>query len=58
MTDFGNKIKIALEEADESNFWLTFLADIDLLERNDKELSFLMKESDEFIAIFTASLKT
>jgi four helix bundle protein len=23
--DFANKIKIVLEEADESNFWLTFL---------------------------------
>ena len=57
-SDFGNKIKIVLEEADESNFWLMFLADINLLEHNDKELSFLIKESDEFIAIFTASVKT
>ena len=56
--DFGNKIKIVLEEADESNFWLSFLADIDLVKRDDKELSFLIEESDEFIAIFTASLKT
>lgn len=57
-TDFGNKIKIVLEEADESNFWLTFLADIEIVNRDDKELNFLIKESDEFIAIFTASLKT
>lgn len=56
--DFGNKIKIVLEEADESNFWLTFLADIEIVNRDDKELNFLIKESDEFIAIFTASLKT
>jgi four helix bundle protein len=57
-SDFSNKIKIVLEEADESNFWLTFAGDIDLLKRGDKELEFLIKESDEFVAIFTASVKT
>lgn len=56
-SDFSNKIKIVLEEADESNFWLTFIADVDLLKLED-ELKFLIKESDEFVAIFTASLKT
>lgn len=55
--DFSNKIKIVLEEADESNFWLTFIADVDLL-KTDDELKFLINESDEFVAIFTASLKT
>ena len=29
--DFINKIKIVLEEADESNFWLTFISDVELL---------------------------
>ena len=56
--DFSNKIKIVLEEADESNFWLTFISDVDLLSPDDKELNFLAKESDEFVAIFTASFKT
>ncbi len=56
--DFSNKIKIVLEEADESNFWLAFISDVDLLNSDDKELNFLTKESDEFVAIFTASLKT
>jgi four helix bundle protein len=56
--DFSNKIKIVLEEADESNFWLTFISDVDLLSPDDKELNSLTKESDEFVAIFTASLKT
>lgn len=55
--DFRNKIKIVLEEADESNFWLTFIEDIDLI-KPDKEFEFLIKESDEFVAIFTAVLKT
>ncbi len=56
--DFTNKLKIVLEEADESNFWLTFISDTELLKQSDNELLFLIKESDEFIAIFTASTKT
>jgi four helix bundle protein len=56
--DFGNKLNIVLEEADESNFWLTFIADVGLLKMDNEELNFLIKESDEFIAIFTASIKT
>ncbi|MCH8012268.1 MAG: four helix bundle protein [Candidatus Marinimicrobia bacterium] len=52
-----NKIKIVLEESDESNFWLTFIQDIDLI-RPDTELEFLIKESDEFVAILTSALKT
>jgi four helix bundle protein len=55
--DFVNKIKIVLEESDESNFWLTFIIDVELL-KPDEEINFLIKESDEFVAIFTASLKT
>lgn len=58
-TDFHNKIKIVLEEADESNFWLTFIKDIELLHQSFlNELDFLIKESDEFTAIFTSSVKT
>lgn len=30
-TDFSHKFKIVLEEADESNFWLSFIDDIELL---------------------------
>jgi four helix bundle protein len=56
--DFVNKLKIVLEEADESNFWLTFLSEVDLLGQDDKDLKFLVQESREFIAIFTASVKT
>jgi hypothetical protein len=57
-SDFIHKLKVVLEEADESNFWLTFIADIGLVQGNDGELKFLIKESDEFVAIFTASVKT
>ena len=57
-SDFTHKLKVVLEEADESNFWLTFIGDIGLLQANDAELKLLINESDEFVAIFTASVKT
>jgi four helix bundle protein len=56
--DFANKLKIVLEEADESNFWLTFISDVELLNPEDDELKFLVAESEEFVAIFTSSVKT
>lgn len=56
--DFINKIKTVLEEADESHFWLTFIVEVELLKKDDKELLLLIKESNELTAIFTASLKT
>lgn len=57
--DFHHKIKVVLEEADESNFWLTFIKDISLLNQSFfDELDFLIKESDEFTAIFTSTVKT
>jgi four helix bundle protein len=56
--DFLNKIKIVLEEADESNFWIVFIGDVELLVKEDKELNLLIKESDELTASFTTSLKT
>ena len=55
--DFIYKIEIVLEEADESNFWLGFSIDVNLL-KPSVELDFLIKESDEFVAMFTAALKT
>ena len=47
-----------VEEADESNFWLTFAADVNLIHAEDPTLKKLAKESDELVAIFSASLKT
>ena len=55
--DFINKMKIVEEEADESLFWLQFIKDVELL-KVIEELDFLIKESDELVAIFTKSLKT
>jgi four helix bundle protein len=56
--DFINKLKIVLEEADESNFWLVFSSDVGLASSDDPELISLVAESRELIAIFTASIKT
>lgn len=56
--DFINKLKIVLEESDESNFWLSFMVDVGIIRENDPELVFLLKESNEFTAIFTSSIKT
>jgi four helix bundle protein len=54
--DFVSKIGIAEEEADESLFWLECLAE--LATREHSELTRLLKESDELVAILTSSRKT
>ena len=57
-SDFINKLKIVLEESDESNFWLTFAGDIGILPISDPELQSLINESNEFVPIFASSVKT
>lgn len=56
--DFANKVRIVLEEADESDFWISFIADLQLLPQEEQELRELLRESDELVAIFTATSKT
>lgn len=56
--DFLNKLKIVLEETDESNFWLTFTGDVGLARKDNPELAALTNESNQLTAIFTASVKT
>ncbi|KAA5822319.1 four helix bundle protein [Algibacter amylolyticus] len=53
---FIAKISIVIEEVDESNFWLDFALDENLIEKSLIE-NFL-KESSELTAIFMASRKT
>jgi four helix bundle protein len=55
-TDFISKITIVEEEADETQYWLELLMDLDLANR--KEVAALMEEAKELTAIFTASGKT
>ena len=50
---FISKLSIAIEEVDESNFWIEFLIDENLLPLNQCEA--LFKESAELTSIFIAS---
>ena len=52
---FAAKTAIVIEEADESGFWLELLISIEVTE--SAEASTLLQESNELVAIFTASKK-
>jgi four helix bundle protein len=54
--DFISKIKISLEEADETQYWLELFFELQLIE--EKVFTELNKEADELIAIFVTSAKT
>jgi four helix bundle protein len=56
--DFAYKMKVVLEEADETNFWLEFAAEVELVNVNDSLHDQLVKESMELLAIFISSVKT
>jgi len=53
---FMAKISIAIEEADESYFWLEFIMDENLIKKDLVDP--LFKEADELTAIFIASRRT
>ena len=54
--DFLSKMGIVEEEADETVFWLEFLADADVVRR--ERLSDLISEGRQLTAIFVASRRT
>ncbi len=54
--DFIAKTGIALEEADESLYWMELLVESKVV--SAEKIKDLMKEADELVAIFTASIKT
>ena len=54
--DFISKVGIAIEEADESLYWMEVLIDAGLVTKD--KLGPLMQEGNELIAILTASAKT
>jgi four helix bundle protein len=54
--DFASKMGIAIEEADESGFWLELLVRVEIVRR--EQVSALAQEANELVAIFTASQKT
>lgn len=53
---FIAKISIVIEEIDESNFWLEFATNEQLIGK--EKIDFLLKESVELTSIFIASRKT
>ncbi|MBW1714684.1 MAG: four helix bundle protein [Deltaproteobacteria bacterium] len=53
---FISKLRIVLEEVDESHFWLEFIIDEQLLSKN--RVLPLLKEAEELTAIFISSRKT
>ena len=56
--DFINKLKIVEEEADESNFFLEIILEINKNQELTTEIESLLKEGNEILAIIVASIKT
>lgn len=56
--DFINKLKIVEEEADESNFFLEILLEINKNQEIKFEMEKLLKEGNEILAIIVSSIKT
>jgi four helix bundle protein len=54
--DFIAKVGIAIEEADETHYWLEILTEAGLVP--EVRLAGLMQESDELVAILTATVIT
>lgn len=53
---FISKISVVIEEVDESNFWLEFALNENIIDKN--KIENLLKESAELTSIFIASRKT
>lgn len=53
---FIAKLSIVIEECDESEFWLEFISDSNLLQ--NKDIEGLLKEAHELTSIFSKSRKT
>ncbi|WP_425637543.1 four helix bundle protein [Algoriphagus yeomjeoni] len=56
--DFINKLKIVEKEADESQFFLEVIDEINTDLELSPEIKRLIKEADELVAIVVASIKT
>ncbi|MBI3158432.1 MAG: four helix bundle protein [Chloroflexi bacterium] len=54
--EFVAKAGIAIEEADESLYWMELLTEAKLV--SEEKLKDLMKEANELVAILTATVKT
>ena len=54
--EFAAKIGVVVEEADETVFWLEFLADLEIISQG--RIAGLLAEANELLAIFAASHRT
>jgi len=54
--EFISKMSVVVEEADETVFWLELIGDTGILKK--EQLSELLKEANELLAICAASLST
>jgi four helix bundle protein len=54
--EFVAKLNIVLEEADESQYWLEIISEMQWI--NQSELDSLQKEAGELVAVFVSTLKT
>jgi four helix bundle protein len=54
--EFVSKMNVAMEEADESKYWLEIVAESGMASRN--AIQHLIDEAGELNAIFTTSIKT
>ena len=50
-------MKIVEEEADESLYWIEYMADVKLVQ-DPQQHALILKEANELVAIFTKALKT
>ena len=56
--DFIHKVRVALKEVRETQYWLKLIAKAKLVEGADRRLTPLINEAGELIAILTASATT
>jgi four helix bundle protein len=56
--DFLNKLKIVEEETDETIYFLDIINEIDSMEGTKNEFERLIKEGNELLSIYVASIKT
>jgi len=56
--DFIHKTQIVLKEMRESNYWLRLIIKSKLINIDNEDVKHLLKESNEFIKIFSSSLIT
>ena len=54
--EFISKIGVVIEEADESLFWLEALSELNIA--NGRGIEELLREGEELLSIFVASLRT